>query len=217
MKKLSWPLIIVALLVCNVADAQFGYGRMRMGGRPGPGQHRFQQNLPAFKPSVNISIGYGFPNIDKYELVDFYGMSKGRASQTGPLMASVDYQFSRFMSIGVIATHGKVSVPYYDYGSTTPAFTGSLDNWSIMLDLVRYIPAGKVVSPYLRTAVGINAWRQNYIDPSGNKAADPGDPSALAYQASIGARFNLSKSAGLFIEAGYGKYILNGGLALRFK
>jgi len=210
-------LIIIAILACHAADAQYGYGRMRIGRRPGFRQHRIQENLPPFEPSLNVSIGYGFPNIDKYELVDFYGMSKGNASQTGPLMASVDYQFSRFMSIGVITTHGQVSVPYYGYGSSSPAFTGNLDNWSVMLDFVRYMPAGKTVAPYLRTAIGVNIWKQDYTDPSGNKAAAVNDPSGLAYQASLGARFNLSKSAGLFIEAGYGKYILNGGLAFRFK
>jgi len=47
--------------------------------------------------------------------------------------------------------------------------------------------------------------------------ADNVDLPALAYQVSFGAKFHLSKEAGLFLEAGYGKYILNGGLALSFK
>jgi hypothetical protein len=38
----------------------------------------------------------------------------------------------------------------------------------------------------------------------------------LAYQVGLGANFKLSPNAGFFIEAGYGKYILNGGLSLKF-
>lgn len=216
MKKFTWPLLAAAVLVGHIADAQYGYGRMRMGMRPAQRGQRFQ-DLPPFKPSVNLSVGYGFPNTDVYELADFYGMSKGRSSQTGPLTAAVDYQFSRFMSIGVMATHGSSSTPYYEYGNTAPVFTGKLDSWSVMLDFVRYMPAGKAVSPYIRTAIGVNIWQQDYTDASGNKAVVVSDPSALAYQASIGAKFNLSQSAGLFVEAGYGKYILNGGLAFKFK
>jgi len=72
------------------------------------------------------------------------------------------------------------------------------------------------IEPYVRTALGINNWTQNYLDQSGNKAANIPDPSELAYQVSLGARFNLSKGAGFYIEGGYGKYILTGGLTLKF-
>ena len=40
--------------------------------------------------------------------------------------------------------------------------------------------------------------------------------SDFAYQASIGTRFNMSPNAGFFIEAGYGKYIISGGLKMSF-
>ncbi|HSC40466.1 MAG TPA: hypothetical protein VLD19_21435, partial [Chitinophagaceae bacterium] len=134
-------------------------------------------------------------------------------------IGSIDYQFNRRMSIGVLVTHGTVSAPYYDYnnGSNTPDFTGKLNNTSVMLDLVRYIPAGPVVTPYLRTAIGVNIWQQNYTSGSGQQVTDGVDLPALAYQLSFGAKFHLSKQAGLFVEAGYGKYILNGGLAFSFK
>jgi hypothetical protein len=217
MKRITVPLLIVAIFAGHAATAQFGYGRMGMGGRMRPRPDRQQLQLPTFEPSLNISLGYGFPNVDKNELVDFYGLYRGSSSQTGPLTGTIDYQFSRFMSIGIMATHGTVSVPYYNYGNNAAAFTGNLDNWSVMLDFVRYMPSSKVVSPYIRTAIGVNIWKQDYKDASGNKAATVNDPSALAYQGSIGVKFNVSKSAGLFVEAGYGKYILNGGLAFKFK
>ncbi|MFT3679391.1 MAG: outer membrane beta-barrel protein [Ferruginibacter sp.] len=175
-------------------------------------------NTPSFEPTVNISVGYGFPNLDKYALPELYNYYKGSYSQTGPLTGSVDYQFSRTMSIGVLVTHGKVSVPYYAYNNnSSPALNGSLENWSFMLNLVRYIPvSGSKVAPYLRTAIGINSWQQNFTDDGGNKVNVAFNPQDLAYQVGLGAKFNLSKKAGLFVEAGYGKYILNGGLAVKF-
>jgi len=86
-----------------------------------------------------------------------------------------------------------------------------------MLKIISFMPGyNNQIGSYVRTAIGINNWKQSYIDQSGNKAADIPDPSQLAYQVSLGARFNLSKGAGFYIEGGYGKYILNGGLTLKF-
>jgi len=55
------------------------------------------------------------------------------------------------------------------------------------------------------------------IIPDGGKViADVKNATDLAYQVSIGTRFNLSQNAGFFIEAGYGRYIVNGGLTFKF-
>ncbi len=215
MKRAVCLLAVITLVTCTVADAQYGgYGVRRYGPRP-----RRHEPEEYFQPVVHVNLGYGFPNLDRYELAGFYNTDMGSISQTGPFMGSVDYQFNRRMSIGVMITHGTVSAPYYDYSNATntPDFTGHLTNTAVMLDLVRYLPAGPAVTPYFRTAIGVNIWQQDYTDASGNKVADGGDPSALAYQVSFGAKFHLSKQAGLFLEAGYGKYILNGGLAFSFK
>jgi len=37
------------------------------------------------------------------------------------------------------------------------------------------------------------------------------EPNIIGYQVSLGARIKLSPNAGCFMEAGYGKYIINGG------
>jgi predicted porin len=85
-----------------------------------------------------------------------------------------------------------------------------------MINFIHYIPAGEKVTPYLRTAIGINTWQQNYVDPQGNKINLDGTPSELAYQVGLGADIYLSKNAGIFLEGGYGKYILHGGLTFKF-
>lgn len=205
--------IFLSLVVVSEAQMRRAYGRPRYGR-----QERVRPSLPKFEPTVNLSIGYGFPSLDKDYLPVFYSVYRGDISQTGPVTASLDYQFSRMMSIGVMVTRGKVNAPYYDYsGAGTPQFTAELSNWSFMLDLVRYIPVSGSVTPYIRTAVGVNAWEQRYTDPSGNKASVvPVELPDFSYQAGLGVRFNLAKKAGVFAEVGYGKYILHGGLALRF-
>ncbi|MGH2564237.1 MAG: outer membrane beta-barrel protein [Ginsengibacter sp.] len=225
MSKYFATCLIAIFCFTSFADAQVGvYIGPRFGYGPGYGRRphyprkRPAQNLPPFQPSVNLSFGYGFPNLDKNELPEFYNLYKGTTtSQTGPITGAVDYRFSRNMSIGVLVTHGKVTAPYYEYNnSSSLALDGSLDNWSVMLNFVRYIPAGEKVSPYIRTAIGINTWQQNYTDPQGNKINMDGTPSELAYQIGIGADFYLSKNAGVFLEGGYGKYILHGGLTFKF-
>jgi hypothetical protein len=205
---------------------RYGYRRppVRMQSRPPArvhyGQYRQRPQLPPFQPSVNLSFGYSYPNLDYTHFAGFYNMYKGDVrTQTGPFTGAIDYQFSRYMSIGVLGTYGKVSQPYFamDNNTNVPDMTGNYENWSLMLNVVSYFPTRtRAVSPYLRTAVGVNNWKQDYTDASGVKMLGIPEPSTLAYQASLGAKFNLSPRAGIFMEAGYGKYIVNGGLALKF-
>ncbi|WP_431215122.1 hypothetical protein ACQ86N_10580 [Puia sp. P3] len=193
--------LISALLTTGCADAQ---SRPRRDGQP-------------FVPCVNVSVGYGFPDLDRKYLPDFYGMSRGSRSQSGVITGSVNYQFSRKMSIGAMVAHGAVSASYYDYYSVDPAFIGRLEAWSFMISLVRYFPISAMAAPYIRTAIGINSWQQEYTDPTGNKVAVTApDLPDLARQLALGVRFRLSQRAGLFVEAGYGRYILNSGLSVKF-
>ncbi|MGI8952303.1 MAG: hypothetical protein ACR2FN_12070 [Chitinophagaceae bacterium] len=235
MKKYLFFLLLLGVIDFTSAKAQYGGVIIGGGYYRGPGyyrrpypprrrpQPRYQQRekIPSFQPSVNINLGYGYPNLDKDQLADFDNFYKGSSiTQQGPFIGSIDYQFSRTTSIGVMGTYGKVSVPYYDYNSSsmTPAFTGSLENWSIMLNLVNYFPIySKGAAPYIKTAIGLNNWtQQNYLDAQGNKAAIAQMPSQLAYQVALGSKFMLSPRAGLFLEAGYGKYIVSGGLTFKF-
>jgi len=220
MKKIT-VLTTVFLLIAIASEAQFYYygrPRMRMHRRPAP-QRQAPPRKPPFQPTLNFSFGYGFPNLDKEQFISFTNAYMGTVTQKGPFTGAVDYQFSRNMSIGVLGTYGKVAAPYYRYNSTgtAPSFTGSLENWGVMLNIMSFMPTyNNQIEPYIRTAIGVNNWTQNYLDESGNKAADLPEPSQFAYQVSLGTRINLSKGAGFYVEAGYGKYILNGGLTLKF-
>jgi predicted porin len=193
-----------------------GYGQVY--GRPYQ-RRRLQksQNLPKFNPIVRFSLGYGYPNLDKSQMASFYGYSLSNVKQTGPITGSLDYQYSQNSSIGLMVTHGQVSGSYYDYNNPTgPAvMSGSLDNWSVMVNMMNYMPGSEKVVPYFRTAVGINIWTPKYTDAIGNKMNGLSDPNQLAYQVSLGANIHLSKNTGLFMEAGYGKYIVQGGLTFR--
>jgi hypothetical protein len=215
--------LMVLLLLCLAAQNTEAQIRERIiirngiNRRPHARQRTAHQRFSdPFQPYVSLSAGYGFPNTDQYQLADFWGMSRGNLSQTGPFTAAVDYRFTRNMSIGLMGTYGKVNAPYYSNADLlTPQFTGRLSSWSILLNLKSYLPGSRVVTPYIRTALGVNSWNQQYTDAAGNSVALVQNPSALAYQASLGANFTLSHNTGLFIEAGYGKYIVSGGLSFR--
>ena len=219
MKKIIPALIVMSCLYAEVAEAQVI--RVRPGMRRGrvarvQRQKSPRQQVPKFEPSVNLSFGYGFPNLDKDQLLSFANYSRGNFSQTGPLTGAVDYRFSRLISIGIMVTHGKVTAPYNALNGAG-TLKGSLENWAFMLNVVRYIPVpNKKISPYLRTALGVNSWKESYTDESGANLNFFDPPTDFAYQAGLGANFSLSKNAGFFIEAGYGKYILHGGLSFRF-
>lgn len=232
MKKQTTFLALLFILIAGVTEAQYYGGGIylkRGYRRPPPRQMQRYQKYPkqkqqTYNPTVNLSIGYGYPNLDKnYFPEQFNGaVSAYRGTdfkQTGPITGALDFQFSRYNSIGVMGTYGKASVPYYDYSSSSsvPAFNGDLKSWSVMLNMMTYFPSYQTVSPYIRTAIGINTRTENYTYPDGSKAIIGGDNlTDLAYQVSIGTRFNMSPNAGFYIEAGYGRYIVNGGLTFRF-
>lgn len=220
--------LVTLLLTSAYAECQTiivprggGYYRQRPPRRmvkPRPQQMR-QQQQPKFEPTVNLSFGYGFPNLDKDYLPQYFDAYGGNIHQTGPITGSIDYRFNQRMSVGATVMYGKVSSPYYYAGnnSAVPNFNASLESWAFMLNLKSYLPAGKNVTPYFRGSIGVNTWNQRYTDAAGNKLNMPEmDLPDLAYQVGVGAEFKLSKNAGFFAEAGYGKYILHGGLTFKF-
>lgn len=211
-KQLS--LLFLLLFIITEANSQVIIRSRPMMRRKPPITQR-NRNIPKFDPVLSLSIGYGIPNLDRYQLLDFFNYYRGSINQTGPVFTSLDYQFTRTMSVGIMVSYGKVSSPYYNYSNSSFAFTGSLKSTAIMVDLIRYIPVTGKISPYIKTAIGVNIWKQDYLDPSGNKAVLADDPSMLAYQTALGAKFKLSKQSSFFIEAGYGKYILSGGLSIK--
>lgn len=174
--------------------------------------------IPHFDPVVELSLGYGFPNIDKNYLPDYYQAYYNNSSMAGPFTGSINYRFSRFSSVGILVTHGTVQAPYYLFGSGTasPDFTVKLNNWAFMLNMVNYLSGSKNVSPYTRVAIGVNSWQQDFTDALGNKLSmQQIHLPDFAYQLGLGVNFKLSKNTGLFIEGGYGKYIVEGGLTFK--
>ncbi|HTI10610.1 MAG TPA: outer membrane beta-barrel protein [Puia sp.] len=192
--KFAFPALLSLLLITAIAEAQ------------------------GVKRTLNFSIGYGFPDVDKKYLPDYYGYSRGSTSQSGVFTGAFDYRFSRRMSVGVLVAHGVVSAPYYNYysPSSVPDLTARLETWSFMIQLVRYIPISLRVVPYIKTGLGFNSWNQKYTDAYGNEnAATPADVPDFARQIALGVKFRLSERAGFFVEGGYGKYIVLGGLSVK--
>ena len=70
------------------------------------------------------------------------------------------------------------------------------------------------MNPYLRTAAGVNIWDQTYTEVANGKPMDyVTEPGKFAYQASLGAQIKLSKNAGYFLVARYGKVLAGQGMA----
>lgn len=225
MRKLLLAGFILSASLFTTASAQVGIG-IGVGPRYGGGMYgrgyprqprRVQrQSLPKFDPVVHFSIGFGYPNVDASQLAEFYNYYRARASQSGVFSGAIDYQYSRNSSLGIMVTHGQVSANYYDYNnSNIPALQGSLDNWSVLLNLVNYIPSNGKVAPYFRTAIGLNIWKQDYNYTNGAHLYNIPEPSQFAYQVGLGANISLSKNTGIFLEGGYGKYIVHGGLSFK--
>ena len=221
MKKEFALVCLVSAFFSSQVNAQFFRfnvrPRMSYGQRPQQRRTTTKQ-YDNFKPFVDVSLGYSYPNLDKQELnnSNYY---LGNISQTNYVNASVNYHYNRTSSVGILVTHCKANTSYYsDIYQTSLVANTSLESWAILLNFKRYMPMdSKVVTPYLRTAIGVNIWTQNNTDDSGNKIpTNLLNPSDIAYQISLGVDVNITKNVALFAEAGYGKYIVNGGLAFKF-
>jgi hypothetical protein len=97
MKKQITLVSILLIFIAGAAEAQYygggGVYMQRGYRRPPPPQQRrnpHRQKKPSFKPTVNFSMGYGFPNLDKDYLAEFSGLYKGTPVQTGPVTAALD-------------------------------------------------------------------------------------------------------------------------------
>ena len=226
MKKVYFLLIILGSLFTTTTFAQviihggigggyYGGGGYYHGG--GYGRVRRQGNNrrrePPFQPVVHVSVGYGFPNVDAYQFSDGYytGLYKGNVTQTGPVTGAIDYQYNRYNSIGVMAMYGKLGIPYYD-GNNNYQGSVNLENWSVMLNIMQYAPLSNSATLYFREALGANI---NNVSYTGNISSF--QPNSFAYQVGVGAKFKMTDNVSFFAEAGYGKYILNGGLSFAFK
>ena len=233
MKRKYWLLIIISVSLINSIDAQvyfggrigggFGYGsgmgRVRYGNRTyGRRQPKKENYEPAFKPVVYVSLGYGFPNLDASQLPDnayITGYNKGFSSSSGPITGAIDYRFSRHTSIGVMTTYGKVSAPYTN-SSNINVGTGSIETLGVLLNLMNYAPLSNTAAMYFRIAFGANITNStSFSDQSAGILYI--SPASFAYQVGLGGRFEIAKNTALFAEAGYGKYILHGGISFAFK
>jgi opacity protein-like surface antigen len=206
------------ILLGIVLMACFHEGYSQYGGRFGGrgGYRRDREEMQNFTPSLDVSVGYGFPNLDKYLLSDFYNYYTGNTTQTGPITATVDYHFTPRMAIGLMVNYSKVSRSYYNYNTEEQSFTGSLNNTAVLLSFTRYLGMSQKIQPYTRTAIGINTGTANYVSNDGSKVNGGDDGTSLAYQVGLGAKFNITQHGGFFVEAGYGKYILSAGLTMKF-
>ena len=236
MRSIRFCLIGLFLIVSSTVSAQIGIRlvpnmgmRMGMGMRYGYGARPYGQQFyrqkrrptmidSTFKPHFLITIGYGFPNLDKGQFVQTYQYNYIANNYSGPLTGSLEYALSRNSAIGVSISHSKATATYYynNGGQSSPQFYGELNNTSIMLNYKKYLYTNSEhVAPYTRSALGVNIWNERYYYPNGTTLNLSANPSELAYQLSIGSEFRIHSQSGFYIEAGYGKYILNAGLLLK--
>ena len=193
-------------------------GRFGRIGFTGGGGMRRQRNEnkdknkeSTFKPEISVKIGYGFPNVDTYQFSDYVGLYKGSISQTGPITSSVDYKYNSTNSIGIMATYGKVAIPYTD-GNNNYEGKVNLETRSVLANFMQFRPLTNSATFYFHEALGASINNVNYL---GNVPVIT--PASFAYQLGVGAKFKISEKTSFFAEAGYGKYVLHGGLSYCIK
>lgn len=202
--------------------------RRRKGGK-GRGRGRGGNNGAFSQGKSMLSVGIGGPNLVKklFELSATDGFSEeadAKVTGVGPYHVKYEYGVSKHIGIGLSA--GFVTVGYdrafqgYDYVNnvSVPAKeTFSLTNFVFVPRINFHMGSNKYVDPYFGLGAGYQLYNLKYTntDPSGlSTFAFPA--SGLAMEVVFGTRIMFSQNLGIYIETGYAKSLMQGGLTLKF-
>jgi opacity protein-like surface antigen len=186
-------------------------------------------NAQAFEEgSMAATLGYGFPNLGKSILSagDYYEDEK--IFGVGPMHARFEYGLTDRFGIGVsinFATFGHTWNETYDvYNSTTGLYTSTtyeyeekVTSLAFLIRFNRHFEVSDKVDIFSGFGLGYNSWKATY---SSNNPNDTNEsisfPIPIGMEATLGVRFYFTDNIGAYIEAGWAKSIIQGGIAFKF-
>jgi predicted porin len=172
-------------------------------------------SFPFIKKDQFISVQYGFPNTIKNSLESVFGFSQTNKKSFGPLSIAYEYHVNELMSVGVSISYGTYSADYKDVIGAGLAFKGTLRNTALLLQSTKYFESDKKALLYAKGSIGINLWSGEYKKTDGTDFKNFNAPTPLGYNAVVGVKYGFNKNTYGYLEAGYGKYIVAAGLALK--
>lgn len=179
-------------------------------------------------------LGYGFPNLGKSILkanegID--GQTNYKATGFGPMHFRFEYALSETWGIGMSSNFNTFGDKWTESGTNSVynTTTGNYDNVPYSYDysdkvtsvniLVRFNKhwaAGSKADIFSGTGIGYNLFKDTYksTDPNSTNASF-NFPIPVGFESTVGVRIFFSDNLGMYIEGGWAKDIIQGGVVYK--
>ncbi len=178
-----------------------------------------------------ISVGYGVPGIRKstfgnldeiYPTANFGGI--------GPILLRYEYALSDKWGLGLVTRFATSKVEYpvsgtlYDddknpiAGDSTYQHTQTFQSIGVMARGNIHFGTSFSWDHYVGLGLGYgnSTYKVDFGGNFGGVAFDVSSPLPIAWEATIGTRYYISKTVGAYIEVGFSQSLLNAGLTYTF-
>jgi outer membrane protein W len=175
----------------------------------------------SFKQGDNVvTLGYGFPNLGKSVLKLSETVTDNKAFGIGPVHLKYEHAVSDKVGLGISAGYVAFGSDYDDYDSysnTTYHYKETVTRLGILARFNYHFANSEKFDPYFGFGAGYNYfnWTDKPTD-GGPEKLDIPNIFPVAFEGSIGARYYFTKSIGAYLEVGFGKSLVQAGLAAKF-
>ena len=170
-----------------------------------------------------ITVGYGFPNVGKSVLKTYESYAGYKVSGFGPLSVKGEYALSDKIGFGLSVNYVSFAATWIEdgtdaAGNTIPyTYTFSRSSVSVLGRMNIHFATSEKLDPYWGVGAGYRTGSYKFTsnDPfyTGN-ITFPTIP--FGFETTIGLRYYFSDNIGAYVEMGYAKALIQGGLALKF-
>ncbi len=177
---------------------------------------------------IHFSYGYGFPRLDNKRFDRWKDAVEYRVVGVGPLIFKAEYGLTRQLSLGLSATYIKYTSDFeqlkfdeYHQRNLFVKYGTVVDDIALMLRLNYHWRVTPRSDIYMGGGMGYNIWKvedfTKYPPEDTTFNSFFKKPSGIAAELSIGYRLYFRERNAIYIEAGYGKSIVQAGFVFKFR
>lgn len=172
-----------------------------------------------------ISIGYGFPNLGKSLFKTWESYSDYKVTGFGPMHVKYEYGVSDKIGIGASVNIVNFKVAWTDIPYSSLDSTANYEHrvkssaYSILARMNIHFATQAKIDPYWGFGLGYSGRKYTYETDDPNYPEDNFSLTnliPLGFETTIGCRFYFTDNIGAYIETGFSKSIIQGGLVAKF-
>jgi opacity protein-like surface antigen len=172
-----------------------------------------------------VSIGYGFPNLGKSFFKTYESYSDYKVTGFGPMHIKYEYGVSDKIGLGLSVNIVTFKVAWTETPWSSADSTASYEHrikssaYSALARMNLHFATQAKIDPYWGFGLGYSGRKYTYETDDPNYPDDTFSLTnliPLGFESTIGCRFYFTDNIGAYIEAGFSKSIVQGGLVAKF-